>query len=457
MSLSNSFLRESRALLVLATPIVISQLAQMGMSFTDTVMSGRHAESSLAGVAIGSSVWIPCFLFLTGVLMAVTPFVAQAWGAQQHKDIRVTVQQGMWLALALGIAMMLVMQSLGIIFDYMEMEPVAYEQARGYSYAVSFGLPAMALFVVLRSLNEGTHFTRPYMYVSIGAVLLNIPLNYIFVYGKLGLPEMGGVGCGWATALVLYLEFFALLFVTRRQKELNTLGWFTNWQKPELSRIMELLRLGIPIGIGLLIESSMFSLIALFLAKLGSTAVAGHQVAMSFVSLMFMVPLSLAMGLTIRCGYFVGRGEPDKARYAAFLGMGLTLCCACIFSSSMLLFPQYIASLYSNDVAVQALAVKLLFFGAIFQFSDAIQVSAAGVLRGYKDTRFTFVTMLLAYWGIGLPLGYMLGVTEIFGSALGAQGFWVGLIAGLGFASVFLAARVHMISKKAVKTAPVFA
>lgn len=444
----NRFRHEAKALLLLSLPIVISQIAQMGMNFTDTVMAGRHSETSLAGVAIGSSLWVPCFLFLTGILMATTPIIAQAWGAKQTADIKHSVQQASWLALVLGVAMLFILQLLSSAFDLIDMEAQTREQAKGYVFAVSFGLPAMAFFVVLRGLNEGAQLTRPFMYVSIITLLANIPLNYIFVYGKFGLPEMGGVGCGWATTVALWLQMILMLLLTLKQHTLAHIEWQTQWRRPERQKILELLKLGIPIGIALLIESSMFVLIALFLAELGSVVVAGHQVAMSFISLLFMIPLSLSMALTIRCGYYIGTGEPQRARYIGFMGIGFTLVTASLFSLLMLLVPDEIAALYSTNPAVQTIAVKLLFLAAIFQFSDAIQVASAGILRGYKDTRFAFFVVFVAYWVVGLPLGYSLGLTSFWGEMYGAQGFWMGLIAGLGLASVLLAGRVMVISRR---------
>ena len=441
-------LKEAKTLLLLAFPIALSQLAQIGINFTDTVMAGHHSDVSLAGVAIGSSLWVPCFLLLMGIIMATTPMVAQAWGAKDNRDIKHSVQQAMWLALVCGISLMVLLQLLSSLFDLIEMENDVRLQAKNYVFAASFGLPALAIFQVLRSLNEGVHLTRPLLITSFLALLINIPLNYIFVYGKLGFPEMGGSGCGVATAIVLCLECIIMLFFTLRNKKLSPIGWHLNWRGPEKQRITELLRLGLPIGIAFLIESSMFTLIALFLAKLGSTVVASHQVAMSVISVLFMIPLSLSLALTIRCGYYIGKGQAQMARYIGYIGIAFTLVTAAFFSALILIASKDIATIYTNDLAVQALAVKLLFLAAIFQFSDALQVTSAGILRGYKDTRFAFYVVLFAYWGVGLPLGYSLGLTSFWGDQQGAVGFWLGLIAGLGLASILLVGRFIHVSAR---------
>jgi MATE family multidrug resistance protein len=452
MQTKPTFWQETRTLLVLAAPLTISQLAQMGMNFTDTVMAGRHAETSLAGVAIGSSIWVPCFLLLVGIMLATTPLVAQAWGAKDHGRIKLTVQQSMWLALIVGFVMLLFLQSLRFIFNFMEMDAVAREQAHGYVFGVSFSLPALAVFQVLRGLNEGLHFTRPYMYVSLVAVLLNIPLNFLFVYGLFGLPEMGGAGCGWATTVVMWLELLALWVLSRKNKALSKFNWHIDWPRPDWQEVLSIFKLGFPIGIALLVESSMFALIALFLAELGSTVVAGHQVAMSFISLLFMIPLSIAMALTIRCGFYLGEGKPDFARFVGLIGIGFTLITALFFSILMVTIGHPIAGFYTHNAEVQMIAAQLLLLAAIFQFSDAVQVTAAGALRGYKDTRTAFIVVVLAYWVIGLPLGYSLGLTDMWGQQYGAQGFWMGLVVGLAIAAILLGWRFLHLSRQQVQS-----
>ncbi|MES9858515.1 MAG: MATE family efflux transporter [Sedimenticola sp.] len=442
---------EARKLLLLALPLMVSQLAQTGMSFVDTVMAGRHSEVSLAAVAVASSLWIPAFLTLTGILMAVTPIIAHANGARQGEKIKHTVQQGLWLALFSGVGFMLLVRNLGGIFELLQVEPLVLLQAQGYLDAVSWGIPALAAFQVMRSFNEGFHLTRPYMYVSLAALLCNIPLNYIFIYGKLGLPAMGGVGCGWATTLVIWLQLLLLLAHTLFNPTLSRTGWHHHWQLPRLSLFIDILKLGLPLGFTILIEASMFTLIALFIAQLGTTVVAGHQVAMSFASLAFMVPLSLSMAITIRCGYSLGSRRPSRARAIGYMGIAITLCSAALLSAIMLLFPDGIASIYTVNPQVKMLAAELLLLAGIFQFSDALQVSAAGALRGYKDTRFAFVVSVISFWGLGLPLGYTLGLTDFWGEPSGPHGFWSGLIAGLTLASLLLGGRFIHLSRKRIR------
>ncbi len=441
-------------MLILSAPLVISLLAQSGMTLTDTLMAGRHSDISLAGVAVGSSLWMPIMLSLMGILMAVTPFVAQAFGAGRYREVKWIVQQGFWLSLVLGVLFMGILQQSGFVFDLLDISGPVRGQAQGYTEAIAWGLPATAAFQVLRSLNEGFHQTRPYMLVSLVALLCNIPLNYILIYGHFGLPELGGVGCGWATAISLWLQLFMLLGLTLMDRRRFRIKLFRHWRRPDPRRLGALLQLGLPMGVALLIETSMFSLIALFLATLGATVVAGHQVAFSFITLSFMLPLSLSTALTIRCGYQLGRGQPELARISAQVGLVIALFIACLTTLLMFLLPAQIAGLYTDSLAVQEVAVSLLFLAAIFHCADALQVVAAGALRGYKDTRIPFLVVLMAFWIIGLPLGYILGMTDLLGAALGARGFWIGLIAGLSSAALLLCWRLAVISLKSIEESP---
>ena len=228
---------------------------------------------------------------------------------------------------------------------------------------------------------------------------------------------------------------------------------FSRWQWPEWSAQKSLLALGIPIGISIFAEASLFSVIALLIGGLGANVVAGHQIALNFSGLVFMIPYSLAMATTVRVGQALGANRPRDARFSAGVAMATGLICACISASFMFIFRDYIARIYTLDAAVLAVATSLIIYSAIFQFSDAIQVTAAGALRGYQDTRITMLITLFSYWGVGLPIGYMLGLTEQLGLAQGPAGLWQGLIVGLSCAALLLGLRLHKIARKQIYAA----
>jgi MATE family multidrug resistance protein len=442
---------ELRGLLILAAPIMIAQLANTAMGFVDTVMAGRVSPRDLAAVALGNSLWVPVFLLMTGILLATTPKVAQRFGGGLHNEIGPLVRQALWLALLVGCAGGLLLWHAQIVLEIMGVEPQLIEPTMGYLRAVACGLPAAALYQVLRCYSDGLGLTRPSMTLGLLGLLINIPANYIFIYGKLGVPAMGGVGCGWATAIVMWSMLLGMLWWVSRAPGYRANQVFSQFDWPKWTVVKRLLSVGMPIGIAIFAEASIFCVIALLIGAMGATVVAGHQIALNFSSMVFMIPYALGMAVTVRVGQALGRGEPRQARYAAGVGMLVGLAYACISASTMFLSREYIARVYTNDMAVIAVASSLIIFAALFQFSDAIQVTAAGALRGYQDTRVTMLLTLFAYWGIGLPVGYSLGLTDLWGPASGPRGLWQGLIVGLTCAAIMLGIRLVRSSKRRIR------
>lgn len=444
---------ELYSLLKLATPIIIAQLANTAMGFVDTVMAGRVSPRDLAAVALGNSIWVPVFLLMTGILLATTPKVAQRFGAGAHGEIGPLVRQALWLALAVGGSAAALLWNAEIILTQMNVDPGLIEPAMGYLRGVACGFPAVALYHVLRCFSDGLGHTRPSMILGLGGLALNIPLNYIFIYGKLGVPAMGGVGCGWATGLVMICMFLGMLWWVKWAPFYQPSKIFSHFEWPQWPVLKRLLAVGLPIGIAVFAESSIFAVIALLIGGLGATVVAGHQIALNFSSMVFMIPYSLGMAATVRVGQALGRGEPREARFAAGVSMAAALGYACLSASLMLLLREQIAQIYTPDRAVILVATTLLVYSALFQFSDAIQVTAAGALRGYQDTRVTMILTLFAYWGIGLPVGYILGLTDWFGEPSGPSGLWQGLVVGLTCAGGMLAVRLAGSARKRIRMA----
>ncbi|MBU0809034.1 MAG: MATE family efflux transporter [Gammaproteobacteria bacterium] len=441
------------SLLKLATPIIIAQLANTAMGFVDTVMAGRVSPQDLAAVALGNSIWIPVFLLMTGILLATTPKVAQRFGSGAHTEIGPLVRQALWLALGVGVAAAVILWNAEFVLRLMDVDPALIEPAMGYLRAVACGFPAVALYHVLRCFSDGLGHTRPSMVIGLCGLALNIPLNYIFIYGKLGVPAMGGVGCGWATGLVMTFMFLSMLWWVKWAPFYQPSKIFSHFEWPQWKVLKRLLSVGLPIGIAVFAESSIFAVIALLIGGLGATVVAGHQIALNFSSMVFMIPYSLGMAATVRVGQALGRGEPREARFAAGVSMAAALGYACLSASLMLLLREDIAQIYTPDTTVIAVATTLLVYSALFQFSDAIQVTAAGALRGYQDTRVTMILTLFAYWGIGLPVGYVLGLTDWFGQPTGPSGLWQGLIVGLTCAGGMLAVRLAGSARKRIRAA----
>lgn len=434
---------EFKTLLRLALPIVVAQFAQTANGFVDTVMAGQVGPQDLAAVAVGSSVWVPVFLFLVGVMQGVTPFVAQHHGGGNNRAAGVVVQQGLWLALPLGLLGFWALRSVEPLLVLMDVQAELRPPVVAYLEGVSWGMPAITLFLALRCMTEGMSRTRPVMLVSLLGLGLNIPANHVFIYGKLGLPALGGVGCGWATGLVMWFMLALLGAWCLLVPWCRDTGWNREFAPPRPAMLGRLIRLGLPIGLAIFIEVSLFCVIALFIASIGTDVVAGHQIALNVASMVFMIPLSLSLALTVRVGFNLGRRNLAGVRHTLLGGMSLIVCLALLNSTLMVVFREDIARIYTQDAGIIALASTLLVFAAVFQLSDGLQVGANGILRGLQDTAIPMLLTVVAYWCVGLPVGYILGLTDWLGEPMGARGFWIGLVAGLTVAALLLNVRVR--------------
>ena len=425
------------------------QLAGIGLSFIDTVMAGNLDARALAAVAIGASVWSSVNVFCLGVLLAITPSVAQLDGAGDRAAIGPFARQAFWVSLGLAVVAIAAILHVQPLMELLRVEPEVVPTVAGYLAALTWGVPAWFLYLVLRFLSDGLHASRPSLYFGLLGLPVNVAANWVLMYGKLGFPALGAVGCGYATAAVWWAQCLALLLYVSRHRRYRDLDLFARLEPPRRRAIADLLRVGLPIGAAVFFEISMFTAVALAIGSLGTAQVAGHQVALNFVAITFMVPLGIAMAVTVRVGHAVGRRDPGSVRFVAFVGGGMAMAAQVVSASVMLLFPRQVAAIYTDDPAVVAVARDLLFLAAIFQLSDGLQASAAGALRGLKDTRVPMLITVVAYWLVGIPLGWFLG----FPLGLGARGLWMGLIAGLTFAAALLAARFVRVSRTSASPA----
>jgi len=436
---------ETRLLIPLAAPILAAQLAQQSLAFTDTVMAGRVSATDLAGVAVGGSIWGPLFLFLYGVFLAITPMVAQLNGAGKISETGPLVRRGIIVSLPLVLITILLLRSASFIFARMGVDPQVAAISADYLKALSWGMPAVAIFFLLRNLSEGLGLVRPSMLIGLASIPVNVAGNYVFIYGKLGFSAMGGVGCGWASALSLWFMCGCMLLTIWRIRRYSMTYFYDLSRKCGADGATQFIRLGLPIGFSLLVEASIFALIALFLSPLGALTVASHQITLNYSSMIFMIPLSISSAITIRVGNAIGKQRFDRARLVSKAGLFLNSSIALVTATLTMVFAENIAGIYTRDPQVIAIAVGLLYLNALYQFSDAFQVGAAAALRGYKDTRVPLLMVVIAYWVIGLPLGYSLALTDIFGAPMGARGFWISLIIGLSVAAILLGLRLRKV------------
>jgi MATE family multidrug resistance protein len=436
-------LHELRATWLLALPLVLGQLSAVAMSVVDTLLAGRHGALTLAGVAVGSAVWTIVLLVLIGVLMAVPPFVSQYNGANRRDRIGPLFRQALWLALAMGLGLFVLARFGGVLLALMHVDPTVRPEALGFLDAISWGAPAFALYLVCRYLSEGIAWTVPTMVFGIAGLFVLAPLGYALMFGAFGLPELGAAGLGYATTIVLWLQVFGFVAYLAYAQRFADLQLFARFEPPRWVAIGDLLRVGLPMGVTVFMEGSLFVATLLVIGSMGAVPVAAHQIAINVASLCFMVPLGLAMATTVRVGHAAGAGDPSAVRWSAGAGYAIALISQTASAVLMLFGGRAIAHVYTDDPAIASLATTLLLYAAAFQYPDGIQALSAGALRGLKDTRAPMLITVLAYWWLGMPLGAWLGI----GLGWGAQGMWWGLILGLSAAALLLATRFYRLSR----------
>jgi MATE family multidrug resistance protein len=447
---------EARALWLLAWPILIGQLANVGMAVVDVAMAGHASAQDLAGVSLGVSIWNIVIITLIGVMMSISPIVAHHVGAREFKHVPHVVRQALWKALGVGLVAFVLANLSAVVFDHLALEPVVRDMAKDFVFITSLAMPAFACYRVLYGYSASLNQTKPLMVIAIGALLLNVTVNWLLVFGHLGFARLGGVGCAWATLLCVWFNLLALLWWMQRSPAYRSTWPFDRFEWPHWPQVRSLLQLGLPIGVTYFAETSAFSLIALLVAEFGSAQVAAHQIALNFSSLVFMVPLSLGVAILTRVGQALGAGDPVAARFRAWVGVATALLCATVSAIFMALFNQQIAAAYTSDVAVATVAAHLLFWAAIFQLSDATQVATACAIRGYKVTRAPMVIHLTAFWIFSLPLGYALGLAPQWlpwrpAHPMAAEGFWIALVLGLTVAAIGLATLLRHVARQRLR------
>ncbi len=435
----SAWLDDLRQLLRLMGPILLTQFAQAGYGLIDTVMAGQVSAADLAAVAIGAGLWLPVLLLCIGVLSATTPLVARELGAGRPAAVAPLVQQALWVALAVGVAGGALLQALPWVFDWAGVPTDLQARARLFLLGIGFGMPASCAYAVLRGYSEALHQPVPVTLISLSGLLLTIPLNWVLMHGHFGLPALGGPGCGFASALVMWLLLMVLWVYVQRAPRYAAVRLPWRLGRPQWSVMRPFLQVGVPIGVATFFEASLFCVAAVVLSPLGETVVAAHQIALSVTSQLFMIPLALSMALSIVVGHRLGSQDAVGIRRMVRLGLGLSTLLSLVTMLGLLLLHRVVPGWYTTSAPVQALAATLLLFAAAYQVVDGWQVCSAGILRGLGDTTFTMWSTLLCYWGVAFPLGTWLGRMTSWGAA----GLWCGLMLGLLGAALLLLARVR--------------
>lgn len=455
MDKNRQVLTETKKLLMLAIPVIFAQLAQTGMGTADSMMAARVSTSDMAAIAAGNAIWWPIILLAQGTLLALMPVISHLNGAGRRHKVADQTVQGFWLALIMAFMVMFLLGNSEILINYLEtLKPESLRNPETARIAIDFldalkwGVPGYLFYIVLRAQNEALSITLPSMFTAFIGLGINITLNYILIYGHLGLPALGAVGCGYATASAFWIMFLMMALYNKTAWRLRDIEILKAVVKPNFQTINKLVKLGLPIALAIFFEVTLFTAVTLMIYPMGDAPTAAHLVALGISSLCFVLPLSLNAAVTVRIAHSLGEGQPNRAKLSAYITLSVGVFLSLLTAFVTFTFREQLILLYTSQKEVVTLAMHLLVLSAIYQVSDGIQVIGSGILRGYKDTKIIFYLTFTSYWLVGLPVGYVLGLTDWIVSPMGPAGFWWGFIIGLTVAAFLLMSRMVWIQRQ---------
>ena len=442
-----NFIKESNHFFKIGIPIFGSQLSYMIMHTTDTIVSGRYSSEELAGLVLAGAFTFPVYMLFQGIMFAITPIVAQLYGSKEFTKIGQKMRQIFWIAIVIAFSIFLIFLFLSKILLFFPLDKNILSISTEYLRAVSVGMFFYVMFRYLSSYSEGMTLALPVFFVVLFGAIINIPLDIIFAFGYFGIPEMGSEGCGYATSIVSMIMFFSMLRIILSSKKYKKTELLKEFNGPSLRVSKEILKLGVPIGIGIFAEMTMFSGAAIIIGQLGDKILSGHAVALNIASILFMLPLAIGLAGSTRVGNLLGEKRFLDAKYSSYVGVSLCFIGALFNMIILLIFRENFSSIYSKDIEVINIAISLLLYAAIFQIPDGIQMGSLGALRGYKDTFTPMIFLIISYWIFAIPLGYFLtnyGLTK----PLGAEGMWISMIMGLILFSIIIFNRLRLVSSR---------
>ena len=447
---SNKIAFELKVFISLAIPIYFSQLATHATGVIAAMMTGNYSTVDQAAVATGNMLFWPVFFGLGGSLFIVTAYVAQYYGAKKHDQIGPLLKQAFWLCIPLIILVSLYLAFADSLLNFFKTPMEVQKITKNYLLGLMVGTPALFLFQPLKSFSEGITRPLPITIINLGMVTLSAFLNYVLIFGKFGFPELGGTGCGISFAVSAWSALIALTIYIYFSKPYKKANLFKNYHSPDLKKIKEIFKLGFPIGACIFVEFGLFSGSGLLLSNLGENTIASHAIAMQVTTVTFMLPLSIGLAAAVRSGNLLGAGEFIRARFSSFFAIIIAVTLACFNFVLLYNFGTLFASYFNTDPAVITLSGSLIFIAAFMQISDGISFTGQGALRGYKDTLAPLYIMIIAFWCFGLPIGYVLGLTDILIPNQGAKGMWIGLCFGVLLASLLVFLRLDKTTKRAI-------
>ena len=424
-------------------PILIYQLANFSASFVDTTMTGQYDTLHLAGVSMATSLWIPFFDLLIGIVSALVPIIGHHLGQGKKEKIASDFYQFIYLSLGLSLILFaLVFVGAPLVLAHLGLEPLVEGVAKNYLWYLALGIIPLLLFSTIRSLFDALGLTKLSMYLMLLLLPLNGTFNYALIYGAFGFPEMGGAGAGLGTSLAYWVLLLISLLVAVKHPKVRV---YELWKIRLLDKkgLIEGIRLGLPIGGTFFAEVVIFSVVGLVMAKFSSLIIASHQAAMNFSNLMYAFPMSISTSMSIIVSYEIGANRPDDVKRFCKLGRLTALGIAGFTFLFLYILRNQVAALYGSDTEFIRMTSVFLTYSLFFQLADTFAAPLQGILRGYKDTQVPFFLGLIAYWGVSLPLGFFLD----YYTSLGPYGYWIGLIASLVMSGILFQWRLNHLAK----------
>ena len=447
-------MRSERALIARhAGTVLVGQLAVMAFGVTDTIIAGRYSEHALAALSVGAAVFVSVYVSLMGVLQALLPVWAELHGGGRGGEVGRSVRQSLYLAaiaIVIGMAILLLP---GSVLRWTQVPAEMRGEVEAYLAVLAFALAPALLFRLFSTLNQSLGRPQLVTWLQLGSLGVKLPLSIWFTFGGAGLPAMGLAGCGWATLCVNWTMLGCAVWLLRNRPFYGDYGLWKRIEAPDWQQIRKFARLGVPGGLAVLVEVTSFTLMALFIARLGTAAAAAHQIASNLLAVAYMTPLSLGIATSARVSFWLGAGDEAKARLACRKGFGLTALCALVYAAAMVVLRDELANVYSDNPAVIAMAASLLLAVAAYHVADAVQTFCVFVLRCYRVTLAPLVIYCTMLWGVGLGGSYLLayrglGPWEAMQSPLA---FWIMSAAALALTALLFGALLRWTMRRRAK------
>ncbi|QJC32389.1 MATE family efflux transporter [Enterobacteriaceae endosymbiont of Donacia dentata] len=442
------YLIEIKKLFNLTIPIILTQIACILISIINSIMSGYYSNIDMAIVAMGTSISLPIILFSHGILLSLIPIITKINGSNKRKNITNYIKQSYLLVIIISCIMILIFYKIGFLISFLSKNKFIILKTKIYLKIISWSIPGYLLLQVLRCQCISLSFIIPDMLINWLGVILYIPINYIFIYGLGYIPKFGGIGCSISIVLIYWIMFFLTLGCMSKSKRFHDIKYFSLFNKPDIKILMKLLKLGIPIGLSIFFEITLFSIVFFLISSnMEIESIISHQIALNFSSFIFVIPLSLSISTTIIIGFYLGLGYKEKAKIISWISQIIGIIISFFIFFISIILKNKIASFYNHSKNTINLASHLILLASIYQILDSIQVIGCGILKGYKDTKSIFLITFFSYWVISLPIGYFLSITNFIVSPMGPAGFWIGFIIGLTVAAFLVILRIMKIQK----------